>query len=202
MKLFFIGKKIFRQPLYGVPFLHVMSIMFVVWPQSHETRLNWLEWQESNGKVSGRKRNMIQMKNSCSCGVLQRDIYKIFLKKEEQGSSRQRKIIEIRLWLQMSPPCPLQVNWLRRKETTCSSSPLRLNPVTPLTMWRPKSRIKRLFLQTSRGWFSLASNLKMATLWATTTYKKSQLFIWCCVWEVDSNIPELCSYYLIVLKTA
>ena len=127
----FLLKKSSASLFYGAPFLRVMSIMFVVWPQSHETRVNWLEWQESNGKVSRRKRNMIQMKNSCSCGVLQRDIYKMFLKKEEQGSSRQRKIIEIRLWLQMSPPCPLQVNWLRRKETTFSMMMERQNSGFP-----------------------------------------------------------------------
>merc|ERR1712107_868079 len=52
-------------------------------------------------------------------------------------------------------------------------SPLKLSPRTPSRTSRPRSRTRRAFPQTSRGWSSLASSLRTEGPSPTTTSRRS-----------------------------
>merc|ERR1711906_54713 len=73
------------------------------------------------------------------------------------------------------------------KHTTCKSSsrpslvrpsPLMSSQLTPSRTSRPRSKIRKVSLQTSKDLSSLESNSRMEELFPTTTSKKSQPSTW------------------------
>ena len=78
--------------------------------------------------------------------------------------------------------------WSSDLEEVCKSSsrhslvkpsPLMLNQLTPSRMLKPRSKIRKESLQTSRDLSSLESNLRTEELFLITTFKKSQPSILC-----------------------
>ena len=63
----------------------------------------------------------------------------------------------------------------------------RLSHLTPLRMSRPRSRTRREFPQTSRGWSLLESSLRMEELFLTTTSRRRAPFILCSDWEEETK---------------
>ena len=66
-----------------------------------------------------------------------------------------------------------------------------LNQLTPLKMSRPKSKIKKEFLQINKDLSSLESNLRMEELFLTTISKKNLLSTWSSDLEVASDVFAL-----------
>ena len=62
---------------------------------------------------------------------------------------------------------------------------LKLSRATPLKTWRQRSKTKKASPQTNRGWSSLVSSWKMVVLLATTIFRRSPLYIWCCVFVAE-----------------